>query len=391
MIDPANDGLREAVAGVLGRDVHGMAEGLLLVSTEELINARNLLDVAITEHVQALDARCVTVSHCAATTKGWLTRDLRLGAADAATYTSVARILPLHEEMAAALREGRMNLEHARAISICLRKTHPDLREVVEKELITLAEEVDPATLAAFAREIADRLGGNDSAEEAAQRKYASRWARLTATYDGMHRLDGMLDPESAAVIKAALAPLLTKLGPDDERSAAQRMADGLVSIAELALRSHTLPELGGEPAQIIATLPASDLFASVSDIIGKTGLLNGQPVTITTIRKWACDAGIIPAVLSGDGEVLDLGRKTPTWSPAQRRALRIEDRGCGWPGCQEPLHRCRIHHIDWWSRHGHTTTKRGIHLCPFHHHLVHHTGWNIDRGPDRKATVWRT
>jgi hypothetical protein len=45
-----------------------------------------------------------------------------------------------------------------------------------------------------------------------------------------------------------------------------------------------------------------------------------------------ACDAGIIPAVLGGHGEVLGLGRRTPTWSPAQRRALRIEDGGCRWP-----------------------------------------------------------
>jgi hypothetical protein len=331
------------------------------------------------------------MNHCAATTRGWLAEDLRLGRSEASRFTTVGRMLPGHPQIGDALRGGRMNLEHARAISICLRKISPGLRDVVEKELIKLSEEVDPDSLARFAREIADRLGGNESAEAAAQRRYASRWLRIRSTFDGMHHLDGMLDPESAAILNAALHPLLAKLSAEDDRTAAQRMADGLVTIAELALRSHDLPELGGEPAQIIATLPADDLHAAVSEIIGKTGLLNGQPVTITTIRKWACDAGIIPAVLSGDGEVLDLGRSTPTWSTAQRRALRIEDRGCGWPGCHEPLHRCRIHHIDWWSHGGHTTTKRGIHLCPFHHHVVHHTNWNINRDHNRNITIWRT
>jgi hypothetical protein len=62
MIDPANDGLRAAVAGVLDRDPHGMTEERLLVSTEELIIERNLLDAAIATHVQALDVRSVTMN-----------------------------------------------------------------------------------------------------------------------------------------------------------------------------------------------------------------------------------------------------------------------------------------------------------------------------------------
>jgi hypothetical protein len=62
MIDPANDPLRAAVASVLARDVHGLPDGLALVSTEELIAARNLLDAAIAEHVQVLDSRGVTLT-----------------------------------------------------------------------------------------------------------------------------------------------------------------------------------------------------------------------------------------------------------------------------------------------------------------------------------------
>ena len=104
-----------------------------------------------------------------------------------------------------------------------------------------------------------------------------------------------------------------------------------------------------------------------------------------------ACDAQIIPAVLGGHSEVLDLGRSTRTWTRAQRRALRLEDRGCRWPGCQAPLHRCRIHHEQHWVQdHGPTDKTNGIHLCPFHHWTVHHTRWRIHKDIHNQVTVWK-
>src|SRR4051812_15698053 len=113
MIDPANDPLRAAVAGVLDRDVHSLPEGLLLVSTEELIRARNLLDTAIAAHVQGLHARSIPMTHCASTTKAWLISEQHLGASEASRLMTVARMLPDHVGLADALRDGRMNLEHA--------------------------------------------------------------------------------------------------------------------------------------------------------------------------------------------------------------------------------------------------------------------------------------
>jgi hypothetical protein len=107
MIDPANDGLRAAVAGVVDRDPHAMTEGLLLVSTEELITARNLLDAAIASHVQALDARCVTLSHCAAHTKAWLVQDQHLSVADCPFHHHV-----VHHS------DWNINRDHHRKITI---------------------------------------------------------------------------------------------------------------------------------------------------------------------------------------------------------------------------------------------------------------------------------
>ena len=52
------------------------------------------------------------------------------------------------------------------------------------------------------------------------------------------------------------------------------------------------------------------------------------------TVRKLACDAAIIPAVLGGDGEILDQGREQRLFTTAQIRALWLRDGHCTFPGC---------------------------------------------------------
>jgi hypothetical protein len=41
------------------------------------------------------------------------------------------------------------------------------------------------------------------------------------------------------------------------------------------------------------------------------------------------CDADIVPVVLGGRGEVLDVGRAMRTATPAIRRAVTARDKGC--------------------------------------------------------------
>ena len=47
-----------------------------------------------------------------------------------------------------------------------------------------------------------------------------------------------------------------------------------------------------------------------------------------------ACDAGIIPAVLDGRGQPVDVGREQRTFSGLRRTAIEVRDGGCVWPGC---------------------------------------------------------
>ncbi|WP_364398832.1 HNH endonuclease signature motif containing protein [Pseudarthrobacter sp. LMD1-1-1.1] len=111
-------------------------------------------------------------------------------------------------------------------------------------------------------------------------------------------------------------------------------------------------------------------------------------PVPAATLRKVACDADIIPALLGTTGEILDLGRKTRLFTPAQRTALTTRDQGCAFPNCTTPAPWCEAHHITYWSHGGPTTTNNGVLLCSHHHHLVHKEQWTITTTPGTPAFI---
>lgn len=103
------------------------------------------------------------------------------------------------------------------------------------------------------------------------------------------------------------------------------------------------------------------------------------------------CDAVVYPAILGGNGEILDAGRSTRTVNRQQRRALRAMHRNCAHPGCTTGFDSCRIHHIRWWTRdHGPTNIDNLLPLCETHHHLVHEAAWTLTMTPDRVATWTR-
>lgn len=206
---------------------------------------------------------------------------------------------------------------------------------------------------------------------------------------------------ETAAVPDLPAQPAPPDL---DRRTRAQKQLDGIITATKTALATNTLPTTGGNKPQIIATIHYRDLFPThtTATATGErpgipappgtqtgTGTEAGTeagtgafaftgPVAATTLRKIACDADIIPALLGTNGEILDLGRKTRLFTPAQRTALTTRDQGCAFPNCTIPAPWCEAHHITYWSHGGPTTTNNGALLCSHHHHLIHKEQWTI-------------
>ncbi len=96
------------------------------------------------------------------------------------------------------------------------------------------------------------------------------------------------------------------------------------------------------------------------------------------TVRRWACDAGVVPTVLGSRSEPLDVGRLSYTVPAGLRRALHHRDGGCAFPGCTRRPRRCAAHHVVHWADGGETSLDNLALLCRFHHTVIHHEQWQV-------------
>ncbi|WGT48460.1 HNH endonuclease signature motif containing protein [Tessaracoccus lacteus] len=125
--------------------------------------------------------------------------------------------------------------------------------------------------------------------------------------------------------------------------------------------------------------------------------LASGQRIPAGELRRIACDAEVIPVVLGGRSEILDLGRSERWVTPALRQALVIRDGGCIFPGCGATAVECEAHHIvPWWAG-GPTSLENLALVCPFHHAKLEPTrtsgvenrdGWRIVIDPATRRPV---
>jgi Domain of unknown function (DUF222) len=88
-----------------------------------------------------------------------------------------------------------------------------------------------------------------------------------------------------------------------------------------------------GEPPHLTVVIDWDALRTG----LGVATLDYGTHISASEARQWACDAKIIPVVLGGKFEPLDVGRTMRTVPLSIRRALVARDRGCAFPGCDRP------------------------------------------------------
>ena len=170
----------------------------------------------------------------------------------------------------------------------------------------------------------------------------------------------------------AAAAEPADRLGWD------QRRGHALCELIE-HLPVDGLPHAGRAAATVVVTLGYDRLTAG----LGAATLSTGQRTTAGHARRLACNAGLLPMVLSGDSVPLDLGRTGRFFSWHQRLALAHTQHGCIADGCDRPPAWCEVHHLHPWTQNGHTDLADGVLLSGWHHHLVHDTGWTAHLAPD--------
>jgi hypothetical protein len=152
------------------------------------------------------------------------------------------------------------------------------------------------------------------------------------------------------------------------------QQADALVEIARTYLD-------GGAAKAGTDSSSSADRYQVVVHV-DETALRGGagrSDAPLETVKRLACDAGVVVVTEDERGKPLDVGRKQRLVSTPLRRALWARDRHCTFPGC----HRTRFvhaHHVDHWAEGGDTSVDNLILLCGFHHRLLHEGGYRIRR-----------
>ncbi|MDQ7903921.1 DUF222 domain-containing protein [Phytohabitans sp. ZYX-F-186] len=341
--------------------------------------------------VREIDGRNLSVTRHASATAVWLREHLRISIHSAKRLIDLAQALDERPALDAALVGGAVNAEQAAVVAAAVRDLPADLgQELVgeaETVLIGQASQFEPSILRKAGQRILTHVAPEvaDAADAAALQRMETRAAQsrafhLTRQGDGRVRVTGWLDEAGAAVVDAALDPLCAPRHDHDEpRTPAQRRADALVEVCDLATHTERLPDNGGQRPHVVVTVPYDLLHQQ----LGIGTLDTGGRLSAEQVRRLACDARILPAVLGGDGQVLDLGRTRRLITGPLRRALELRDRGCAFPGCDRPPRWCHAHHIRAWAEGGATTLDNSVLLCGHHHRIVHRGHWAVRLATD--------
>lgn len=147
-------------------------------------------------------------------------------------------------------------------------------------------------------------------------------------------------------------------------RHRAQRLSQALMDALRAWMDPASPPDTTLPMKSRIELLVMID-YGSLTGALEKPGLTpQGEYISAAAARRMACNAGMLPLVMGGKSQPLDLGQRRRFFSKGQKRAIAARDRGCTSPGCTMPTHRCEVHHIKPFSEGGKTDVSNGALLC---------------------------
>ncbi len=302
----------------------------------------------------------------------------------------ICTALPSFED---ALTAGSVSAGHLDALANSVRNLDDHTRAELlslQADLLADAERQHVDVFERNCRDLARHLvasaqSGSD-ADELDQQRTRSNVRRWTDRHTGMCHTHLELDPVRDRALWAAI----------DAARATLRQHDG----------NRRTPWAQLEVDAVIAAIggpDSADRVPEITVLVDHHTLVDGlhprsvcetdtgTPLPVSTVRRLCCDAEILPAVLNGRGEALDVGRSARTATRPQRRAVRAMHRTCAHPDCTVTVDACRIHHVTPWLQHGGDTDIANLlPLCSTHHHAVHEGGWGLTLTPDRTATWTR-
>ena len=270
------------------------------------------------------------------TPEAFVARVTRVAGSEARDLVNVGRVIdtaaPWFVDVVDGVNSGDLTVGAAAAITNGLGApgatvSADDLLDAA-KTLVVEAATLPPEKVARRARELRDELDAAGVIDrEAALRE--RRFLRLTPQADGMTRLFGLLDPESAALVSDAVDCVTSprRGGPrfvdseelaraeaivDDPRSTEQIAVDALVDMVRIAGAADKGRVFGVRKPGVRVVVDARDLANGdgVAHIEGQT-----ESVSVQTAERVACSTGYVPVVFRPGGPI-DVGRRPSGSSP---------------------------------------------------------------------------
>lgn len=340
-----------------------------------------------------------------ANTSSWLARRTHADAAQAARDVRLATALETPEAdeprpCAKALATGAVSAAHAQVIVNATGQLPSGLTfaavETVERDLVDKALHLSPDQLRRVARRalaaVEDDQAALDRHEDALLRSeedaaYARTRLSLHDNGDGTTSGHFTVPTVAASILtraihsmtsprRAALGASTAQAGEPEERlDWARRSGQAFVELLEHLPTDHLH---GKVAATVVVTMELDRLRAAV----GAAGIDTGDSMSAGDLRRIACNAGIVPAVLKGASLPLDLGRSSRLFSEAQRVALATTQSTCAADGCDRSISWCELHHQEHWDDGGNSDLGNAIGLCGFHHRRIHDPKYEHQYGP---------
>lgn len=397
----------------------------LVALAGELAEVRALAGAGVVAVTAEAEQRGIIAASQFASTAAWVADAAWHSRREASSIAKVAALLQRaeYQPVAEAVCTADIDLPSAVACGQEFAKLVPDLTDaakpVVLGHLLDVAAVHGPVGVRQLRDEILIRYGDDGSFEEQCERR--RRHIELSAgrqTVLGLWEYQLTIDGEGRAVLEAAIGPgsapqVDGSVDTCDMRPVGRRRGEALIDALSRAVAAADRGLSPASPKAILMlTMDYRDLAKSAAAKRGWLGRRDvgaarsgdgaarfgdapelpddrptarargpavvlgsraaGELIGRETVRRLACDAGIIPVVLGGEGEVLDQGRMERLFTRGQVRALWLRDRHCTFPGCDVPAAWCDSHHLVHWVDGGDTDLSNAALLCPRHHTIVH-------------------
>ena len=358
---------------------------------------------------------------------------LKISPEEAGRRFQVSRALRDLPEVAAALRSGRIGLDHVQVVARVW--ANPRVTNKVPARQEKFLRWADEESFDDFKSKMLDweRTTDLDGGFKDNLRNHDNRNVRFVHhdlekiwdlsghfASDQGARMREILDHYVELLWKADWAEARDRLGDaatiaDLKRTDAQRRADALTRIFD---------DAAGAPADTSAPAIVHNIVWSAEAYLGLAELLATDAAALDTHwsasltdqkvqrRQW-CDPDryrcstldgvplepveqffsslaneIRRVVVSTKGVVIDLGRKARLFTGSARLAAQLQSPHCIWPGCGHPTNRCEVDHLHEYGKGGPTNPDNGAPLCGFHNRWKQ-KGFAISRDP--VTGRWRT